>query len=864
MYRHSRICVTGLYSCLSLVITAIFMLAGMADAHAQRTRTRTYTGIVADSISGEPLSHINIYAPGLKKGAVTDKNGLFRISVPKGTSLRATSLGYEDKSIVIGDNVADTLRFMLSPASYDLTEFVVKPKKQKYSKKNNPAVDLMRQLRATKDLHNPTKESLYSYDRYEKMLLGLNDYKGHFNTQSPIDGKRSKTAFIAQLVDTAEWTGKRILDFSLKEKLSTRIFTDGKVKEIIRARKSNGIDKSFDSDYTRVVLEDALREVNVYDNDIPLMRTRFVSPLSPVSADYYKFEITDTVPVGAEQCVELSFVPHNAESQGFNGKLYVPVTTDTMRYVKRAVLRMPKSTNLNYIKTIMISQNFRLDSLGKAHKTVDDMVAELQILPGTPEFYASRKTRYSNFSYDKRKDYDDYYDRVGSEFTINEADGYDNGFWNAERMVSLSHAETQLSLSDSPFRQNRFIYWTEKIIMLVVKGYVNTSKKSKFDIGPIDTFVSYNGAEGWRLLLGGMTTANFSDRFFARGYVAYGLRDKRWKYRGELEYSFEKKKYHSREFPMNGIRLSYTCDVDKLGQHYMTNHASNLLRSIKRRESDLVTYRRLAQIEYNKEWLNSLSVHFSLRNDIQEASRRVKFIDGNGTGYNSYMLTPMRAEIRFAPGEKFIQTNSLRKSVNRDPWVLLLTQDFAPKGFLGSDFTYLATELCVQKRFWLSMFGHTDILIRAGKIWSQVQFPLLFWQNANLAYTMQPETFSCLNPMEFAMDQYASWDLTWHLNGLILNRIPFVKKARLREIFTFKGFAGHLSRKNNPEYNGNLFRFPEEARTQPMGSMPYMEIGVGIDNIFTLLRIDYVWRLSYLGRPGIDRSGLRFSLNFNF
>ena len=108
-----------------------------------------------------------------------------------------------------------------------------------------------------------------------------------------------------------------------------------------------------------------------------------------------------------------------------------------MRYVKRAVLRMPKSTNLDYIKTIMISQNFRLDSLGKAHKTVDDMVAELQILPGTPEF-SSRKTRYSNFSYDKRKDYDDYYDRVGSEFTIDEADGYDNGFWNAERMVSLS------------------------------------------------------------------------------------------------------------------------------------------------------------------------------------------------------------------------------------------------------------------------------------------------------------------------------------------------------------------------------------------------------------------------------------------
>ncbi len=214
------------------------------------------------------------------------------------------------------------------------------------------------------------------------MLLGLNDYKGHFNTQKPHRRQKKQDCVYCSTcrhggldreADTRFLTERETLHPHLYRRKSKRDNT---------CPQSNGIDKSFDSDYTRVVLEDALREVNVYDNDIPLMRTRFVSPLSPVSADYYKFEITDTVPVGAEQCVELSFVPHNAESQGFNGKLYVPVTTDTMRYVKRAVLRMPKSTNLNYIKTIMISQNFRLDSLGKAHKTVDDMVAELPDSPG--------------------------------------------------------------------------------------------------------------------------------------------------------------------------------------------------------------------------------------------------------------------------------------------------------------------------------------------------------------------------------------------------------------------------------------------------------------------------------------------------
>ncbi len=855
--------ITYILSFIFPILVVIFMCFLPEKAQgASRASRRTVVGKVVDSSTGEPLSHVNVYSKKAKAGTVTDALGVFKLYVPVGSEIEATSLGFQKLTHKAAAS-ADTLMFLLEPADIELEEFVVKPKKKKYSKKNNPAVELMQRVRHEKDFHNPIREPDYTYDRYEKIVLALNDYHG-FEGEA---GEKSKSGmkFVRNLVDTAIWTGKRVLDISLKEKFATRLFSDGGhvKKDVTVAQHSNGIDKAFDQDFTRTIIEDALREVDVYDNDIYVMRSKFVSPLSPLAADYYKFHIEDTVQIGNERCVELSFAPHNAESQGFNGKLYIPAD-DSVKYVRRLTMRMPKATNLNYVQSIMISQNFMLDSIGKSHKVLDDMIVELKIIPGTPSFSATRQTRYDNFSYEKREDLSDYYDKIGSVFVVDEAEERDQDFWTPRRFVPLSYAESQLAGDQSPFRQNKLLYWGEQALILIVKGYIKTGKKSKFDIGPIDTFLSYNKPEGWRIGVGGMTTANLNPHWFARGYVAYGTRDHKWKYGGEVEYSFNAKKYHTREFPMNGIRLSYSYDVDKLGQHYLTNSASNLLNSIKRRESDMFTYRELAQIEYNKEWHNNLSLLAGFRYDRQEATPFVSFTNGLGQSIPNYSNSVLKLQLRYAPGERYVQTNSRRLNVNRDALTLLLTHEFGPKGLLGADFTFNATEFCVQKRFWLSAFGYTDIIARAGKIWSKVQFPALFWQNANLAYTMQSETYALLNPMEFAMDQYASLDFTYFLNGLIFNRIPFINKAKLREVISFKGFVGHLSRKNNPEYNEDLFRFPEGAHTEPMGRKPYMEIGVGLDNIFTILRLDYVWRLTYRDRPGIDKSGLRFSLHFNF
>ncbi|MDE6297052.1 MAG: carboxypeptidase-like regulatory domain-containing protein, partial [Muribaculaceae bacterium] len=429
----------------------------------------------------------------------------------------------------------------------------------------------------------------------------------------------------------------------------------------------------------------------------------------------------------------------------------------------------------------------------------------------------------------------------------------------------FSYAENNLINLVPNLRKVKLVYWSEKILRILFQGYVGTlPENSKFDIGPVNTFVSYNDLEGLRLKFGGMSTSALSDRFFFRGCGAYGFKDHKWKYWGELEYSFIKKKKHSREFPMNAIRATYKFDTDQIGVRYLYTNPDNVILSIKRKKNDLIVYKRLAQLEYNLELRNNLSFNLGYRREDEIGSSRVIFTNGLNQSFRDYSIGAFFLKLRYAPGEKFVQGTTNRRPVNMDAPIFTLSHEYGPKRFMGADFTMNRTEFSFSKRFWFSAFGYTNILIKAGKIWSQVPFPSLLWQNANLSYTIQQETFSLLNPMEFATDQFASWDMEYFINGAILNRIPYVKKAKLREIVSFKGFFGGLSKRNNPEYHKELFEFPKGSNTRLMGKTPYMEVGVGLDNIFTILRVDYVWRLTYRNAPDISKSGIRVSLHLSF
>lgn len=819
------------------------------------------SGLVIDSISKEPIPFVAVYLKGTDRGVLTQENGKFEIATrSKFSEIEFSAMGYSKKVIPTKSIIGDKITVLLSPTGVALDEVTVKPKKEKYSKKNNPAVEFVTKIINSKRRNDPRQHPYYNYDKYEKITIALNN----FSVDKNEGWFSSNFGFLKDYIDTSEVSGKPILNVSVKEKASSVYHRSEpeREKEYVFGLNRAGLDDIADQEAVQTFIEDIFREVDIYKNDITILQNRFVSPLSRIATDFYKYYLTDTIEVAGDSCVELTFVPHTPQTFGFTGRLYVPKNDSTM-FIKKITLMVPSSINLNFVDYIMISQEYQKAPNGSRLKVKDDMTIEFTVIPGLQGLYARRNTTYTNHNFKKLND-DRIFDFAQYEIIDKNALSRDNAFWEGRRLSKITANERNISEMITQLRSNSFYYWSEQVLKVLVGGYITTSKESKVDIGPMNTLISFNDIEGVRVRGGLMTTANLSKHWFGRGYAAYGFKDKKAKYSAEIEYSFNEKKYHPREFPVHSIRMSHLYDVDMIGQHYMFTNMDNMFLSLKRQDDTQMTYHRVSNLEYTLELHNNFSIVAGISHERQEATPYMPFINGINQSYSHYNESSFNLQLRFAPGEKFFQAKTVRIPVNKDAPVFVISHTFAPKNFLGNMYEVNKTEISVQKRFWFSAFGYTDIIVKGGKVWSQSPYPNLLIPNANLSYTIQPESYSLMNPMEFINDRYLSWDLTYWANGALFNRIPLFNKLQLREVFTFRGLYGKLSDKNNPELNPDLFRFPIDSHTRLMTDTPYMEIGAGVDNIFKILRIDYVWRLTYKDSPNIDKNGLRIALHMTF
>lgn len=821
--------------------------------------TVTLTGFVADSLTQEGLPYVAVFVEGKNAGTMTDENGRFSIAADiPGDSLRFSMMGYMTKKVATSRD----MHVSLSPTGVTLKEVIVKPKKEKYSKKNNPAVDFLNRIRRAAPLSDPKRHNYYNYDKYERINMAIND----FDPDKNYSWLGKKFNFLKEHVDYSEISGRPILNFLTKEKSSEVNYRKKpeSTRETVLGLKQVGLDEmTSNKDASREALEDAFREIDIYQNDVTLLQNRFVSPLSSIAPDFYKFYLTDTMVVEGDSCVVLSFVPHTSETWGFIGKLYVPKNDSTM-FIKQIELHLPHSINVNFLDAMSVRQKFEKAPDGTRLKKTDDMIIEFSVLPALPKLYTHRNTVYENHNFDRPGLESQIFNGTPPEIILDGARDRDDEFWASHRLIPLKTGEGSVESMIRRLRSVPLYYWTEKTLKLLVMGYWHTGNPPKFDYGPVNTSISYNTAEGIRLRAGGMTTAHLSKRWFARGFVAYGFRDHKFKYRGEVEYSFRDKEYHSREFPVHSLRLTSLYLLDELGQKYAFTNSDNVFLSWKRLADTRVTYRRATMLEYTLELYNNFSVTAGATFERQEATRWIPFTDGYGNNYGHYNELMFNVKLRYAPGEKFLQGTTSRSPINMDAPIIEIGHTYAPKGVMGSMFTINRTEMRFFKRIWLSAFGYIDAVVKGGHSWSPSPYMNLCLPNANLSYTIQSESFALMNPLEFINDSYAQVDLTYWMNGLIFNHIPLVKKLKLREVVNFKGLCGHLSHRNNPLYNKSLFAFPENVHTTMMSNMPYMEISAGIDNIFRIIRIDSVWRLSYRHSFDAPDWGIRFALHFSF
>ena len=846
----------------------VFLLISLFSVWIANGQNTIIKGVVTDSITGERLPYVSLIFKGTTIGTATDGDGNFSFSALTDVkNLEVSYLGYDTKEVKVIPGKTNNLKIKLAPNGITLNEVVVKPKKEKYSKKENPAVKFVKQVIASRESNDPRNHDYFQYDQYEKMVFAMNDY----HPKPKKNGKPGKFDFLIDFVDTLD-VGTTILPVSEKEKVESVYYRKEpkSEKRIVKGNKSSGVDEIFSRDGIQQFLNEVFREVDIFKNDIPLFLQRFVSPLSTIGPNYYKYYLLDTLNVNGQKCVDLGFVPFNSETFGFTGHLFV--TLDSTFFVQKAILNVPKDINLNFVSGMTIEQTFERTPDSTRIITKDDINVNFKLSEKSKGMYARRLNIYSNHSFDEPDaERALVFKESAPVITLKDAYQQSEDFWTSNRPEeAIKKNPNSVEKLMAKFRSVPIFYITEKVVSVLVSGYIPTNKdplKSKFEFGPMNTAISGNAIEGARFRVGGTTTTAFSRNLFFDGYMAYGTKDEKLKYDALVEYSFNDRKEYRKEFPLNSIRLEYMYDINQLGQQYMYASKDNMFLAWKRQKDTRATYLRQAELTYYHEHYNGLAYGAVVRNRREYATEYAVFDrigpDGTISPVKSYDMTELELKFRYAKDEKFYQTRNLRYPITFDALIFNFSHVMAKKDLLGSSYDYHRTDIGIQKRFWFSAFGYIDLITKAGKVWNKVPYPLLILPNANLSYTIQPESYTNMNAMEFISDEYASWDLTYYMNGNLLNRLPLVKKLKWREVFCFRGLWGHLTDKNNPMNGGEgLYLFPNGSYT--LGKAPYMEASIGIENIFKFLRLDYVWRLNYRDHPGIQTKGVRFMMRMSF
>lgn len=887
-----------------------FLLALAASAFSQATQQRTsMSGIVVDAESGETLPFVQVYflKPTTNKGMVassigttSDLEGHFSISTTSGyTMLNFQMMGYKTTTITLrAGEERSGVTVKLEPDVYSLQDVIITPKNKKrdYRRRGNPAVELIKNVIANKNEHSVQTLDHYTAQSYTRVSFALDNIQ--VNWEKPF---WKSFAFVQKYIDTTGVYPN--VTVSIRENLTDEYYQrkPRKEKKILQKNRVFGVEDLISYGSLHENIKELFKDIDINHNSMNLLYNRFVSPLSStVATTFYQYYIMDTIMVDGYPCIDLAFVPVNSESYGFTGHLYI--VNDSTYRIKRYAINIPPEINLNFASNYTIEHNYVQLENGLWAPDRTTTYAKFYIFNKKKGMIARQTKIYTDWDLESPIPQDIFSSMTADEVETNDsmAVHYGAAAWDTLRPEPLTRYENSVYQLVQEVTAVPKLASAIAAVNAITTEFVATTPArdidlSKFDFGPIYNFVSWNMLEGVRLGIGGASTAKLHDQFFFRAHTAFGLKDLRPKYNATFVYTFDK---HKRQ-PYDGLRhhlqLSAQYDVEEPGQMTDVIRRDNILMSIPTSTPTLgfSQYVFHAKLEYMKEWKNMLSVktYFDFSNNEAAGAlqyNRVDYSMSDASGQYRSSLSPIgqyrnyeaMVELKYSPGAQlYIDRMGIESpfAMDKDAPTFKLTHYV---GYLddrhngGKGYVYNRTEALVDKRFWFSAFGMLDVRLQGGYIWQQVPFTKLYIPKSSTSIFLAQRSFNLMKPMEFMMDYYVGLYATYYLKGLILNRIPGIKKLQLREVISFSAIYGGLTNKNNPYYasesNSGLYDFPHTAfangtdaqgdvnyidgvaymrddfrSSSPMGQLPYMELTVGLENILKFIRIDYIRRLTY-------------------
>ncbi|MDB4919398.1 DUF5686 and carboxypeptidase-like regulatory domain-containing protein [Mucilaginibacter sp.] len=838
-----------------LIITICLFSFSFQAVSAQESTV--VSGTITDLKTRQTLPAVSVSFTGTTTGTSADNNGHFTLrGSGKITSVQFSFIGYKAvvKEVVPGKE--QVINVALSEDSRLLNEVVIKSgKKTKYRNKNNPAVELIRQVIAHKKLNRLESFNYAQYHQYEKMVFFLSDLSDKFKEKRIFKNYQ----FLFRQQDSTAIGGKNLLPVYMEEKLADNYFRKSPYakKEIIQANKQVKYDEGFiDNEGLKSYFNKMYQDIDIYDNNIALLGNQMLSPIADAAPSFYMFFISDTIKDVNPHLIELSFTPRNNTDLLFAGKIYI--TMDGNFAVEKAALTVNKNINLNFVRQMQAVLSFDKGDEGKYHLSQSDLKIDFGLNKKKGGgVYGERVVMVNNFKVNVPAPDSTY--TGPAEVVAPGAAQKGEEYWEENRLDTLSGIEDNIYKGIDSLQTIPSFKRTMKIATLLLAGYWNTGP---FEIGPTNTFYNFNPVEGFRLRLGGRTTSELSKRYYFETYGAYGFKDEKFKYFLSGTYSLNNKSIYS--FPQQYLRASYQHDTKIPGQELQFVQEDNFFLSFKRGENTTWLYNDIFRLNYVHEYLNHFSYKFQFQTWNQHPAGTLYFENAeNGVlnNINGLKTTELSAEFRYAPHEKFYQGKLYRTPIPDKYPIFTLRYNQGLSGVLGGKYSYENLTANITKRFYLSQLGYADVSTEGGYLFGKVPFPLLDIHHANQSYALQLQSYNLMNFLEFVSDHYAAINIDQNFNGFIFNKIPLLKKLKWREVISLKALWGGVRSENNPANDPSLYQFPVNSEGVPttysLNNKFYTEGSIGIANIFKVLRLDYVKRFSYLDHPNAPKHGIR-------
>ncbi len=816
-----------------VTLQLVIVTAGLAQPY-------TITGKVTDATTGDPVPFANVYLLGTQTGATTDFDGLYKIVTSQlADSLVASYIGYKWRAKKVQELSNQQINFQLQPDVMNLEEIVIVAGE-------NPAFEILRKLRKNSKMNDKRSLSAYSFESYNKTEVDIDNISDRVK-------KRKFMKKIYHVLDSMEKVvgedGNPIIPVFISESLSSYYYRKNPslVKEYIHKSNITGVGLE-DGSFVSQLIGTSFREINFYQEWIGVLRKKFISPISDIGRVYYNYDLMDSMVVDGHFCYRIDFTQKSEQDLAFQGSMWI---TKKEYALKQIDASLGKSANLNFIDKIKIQQSLLPTSAGPwlADKTrilID--IGELSKYAAgmLAKFYTSNK----NFEVNDPKDPRFYQVPVEVDKLAYKKD---DEFWQANRHEKLSDTELHVyamidTLSNIP----------------VVKSYVELAKIAinghkrigKIDLGPYLLTYAVNEVEGSRFQLGLRTNEYFSKHFEFKGFAAYGTKDERFKYNAALKCILSRKRWStlsiSRGYDMGQVGIIEDELQGRGGMFYASTRFGRIMDpyySVKNKAS------------LSSEVLKGVTQSVYIKNESFEPQFNFQFYnnlgEGDSTLTHSYINTEIGLQLQIATDVNYVINGNDRILLSTNKWpIIRLGYAMGVGNVLESDFDYYKINFALEKYFTVGLLGRSDVRLSGGYVFSTLPYPLLYVHLGNETFFYSTAAYNLMNLREFTSDAYAALRIEHHFEGFLLNRLPIIRKLKLRLVGVANILYGQL-RTENKEIIPNL-------ELNSLGELPYIELGYGIENIFKIIRVDAYHRLTYLDGPNVTKFGVKANVQFRF